>query len=314
MTIKLGVVMDPISAINYKKDSTLAMLWEAKKRGYEIYYYELADLYLQDGRAHGDAKHLDVFQNPEHWFEFRGEATFPLAELNVILMRKDPPLDAEYIHATQLLAFAEREGTLVVNHSQALRDCNEKLFAAEFSTCIPPTLVTQSRTHFLAFLQTYQDIVCKPLNAMGGESVFRLRGADVNSNVVFDTITNHGHTQMMVQKFIPEIVQGDKRILMIDGKPLPYLLARVPQQGDWRGNLAVGAVGEVRPLSPRDKAIAELVGPVLQERQIYFAGLDIIGDYLTEINLTSPTCIREIEAGSDVPVTALLFDCIEKHL
>lgn len=314
MTFKLGVVMDPIDKIHYKKDSTLAMLWEASQRGYEIFYFEQASLYLQDGVAFGNAKVLQVHHDAEQWYSFHGELTLPLAELDIILMRKDPPLNETFIHTTQILEYAERAGVLVVNRPSALRDCNEKLFACDFPECMSPTLVTQSREKFLAFWSIHQDIICKPLNSMGGESIFRLRYGDVNANVIFDVLTKHGSCLMMLQKFIPEIAQGDKRILMVDGEAVPYLLARVPQPDDWRGNLAVGAKGEVRPLSPRDQFIASAVGPILRERGIYFAGLDVIGDCLTEINITSPTCIREIEAGAGISVTGLLFDCLEKQL
>ncbi len=312
--MKLGVVMDAIASIKYKKDSTLAMLWEASKRGYEIYYFEQRDLFLQDGAAYGHAKKLNVYHDENKWFSFEGDLTLPLGELDVVLMRKDPPLNETYIHATQILEYAERDGVLVVNKPAALRDCNEKLFACDFPACMPPTMVTQSRQEFFAFWEKHQDIICKPLNSMGGDSVYRLRSGDVNANVIFDVLTRHETSYMMLQKFVPEISLGDKRILMIDGEPVPYLLARVPQGGDWRGNLAVGAVGEVRALGQREQFIAAAVGPVLRKRGIIFAGLDVIGDYLTEINITSPTCIREIEAGADISVTDLLFDCIENKL
>jgi glutathione synthase len=312
--MKLGVVMDAIASIKYKKDTTLAMLWEADKRGYEIYYFEQGDLYLQDGVAFGHARKLKVYHDEHQWFSFEGELQLPLADLDIILMRKDPPLNETYIHATQILEYAERDGVLVVNRPAALRDCNEKLFACDFPDYIPPTMVTQSRRDYYSFWENYQDIICKPLNSMGGDSVYRVRPGDVNANVIFDVLTRHQSSYMMLQKFIPEITTGDKRILMVDGQPIPYLLARVPQGGDWRGNLAVGAVGEVRPLGQREQAIAAAVGPVLRERGILFAGLDVIGDYLTEINITSPTCIREIEEGSDIQVTEMLFDCIEKNV
>lgn len=314
MTLKLGVVMDSIGTVNYKKDSTLAMLWEAAKRGYEIFYFEQANLSLQDGAAIGDARILQVHHDADQWYSWHGEVTIPLAELDILLMRKDPPLSDAYTHTTQILEYAERAGVLVVNRPSALRDCNEKLFACDFPECMPPTLVTQSRAKFHAFWADHQDIICKPLNSMGGELVVRLRVGDVNANVLFDVLTKHGTALMMMQKFIPEISQGDKRILMVDGEVIPFLLARVPQAGDWRGNLAVGAKGEVRPLSPRDQFIAATVGPILRERGIYFAGLDVIGDYLTEINITSPTCIREIEEGANISITGMLFDCLEKHL
>ena len=314
MTRKLGVVMDAIGAIQYKKDSTLAMLWEAEQRGYDIFYFEQANLFLQDGAAFGDARKLQVYHDENAWYAWQETVTMPLAELNIMLIRKDPPLNEAFIHTTQILEYAERAGVLVANRPSALRDCNEKLFACDFPECMPSTIVTQSREKLLEFWEIYQDIICKPLNTMGGESVFRIRKGDVNVNVIFDVLTKHGSGLMMVQQFIPEIAQGDKRILMVDGEAVPYLLARVPQSGDWRGNLAVGAKGEVRALSARDQFIAESVGPILRERGIYFAGLDVIGDYLTEINITSPTCIREIEAGADISVTGLLFDCLEKKL
>ena len=314
MTSKLGVVMDPIAAIKYQKDSTLAMLLEADKRGYDLYYFEQSDLFLRDGVAYGISKILQVRQDPTNWYSFGETETLPLAELDVILMRKDPPLDETFIHTTQILEYAERAGALVVNRPRALRDCNEKLFTCDFPDYMPPTLVTQSRDLFLKFWAEHQDVICKPLNAMGGESIFRLQQGDVNANVIFEVLTKRGKQQMMVQKFIPDIALGDKRILMIDGEAIPFLLARVPQVGDWRGNLAVGAKGEIRSLSARDQQIVDTVGPVLRERGIYFAGLDVIGECLTEINITSPTCIREIEAGANISVTGILFDCIQKHL
>lgn len=314
MTIKLGVVMDPIGFIHYKKDSTLAMLLEAEKRGYEIYYFEQADLYLLDGMAYGSGKKLHVHRDEKSWYSFHGEETILLQELDIILMRKNPPFNEAYIHSTQILEYAERNGALVVNSPSALRDCNEKLFACDFPACMPPTLVTQSREKFLDFWREHQDVICKPLNTMGGESVFRVCQEDVNANVICEILTQHGENQMMVQKFISEITLGDKRILIIDGHIVPYLLARVPQPGDWRGNLAAGAQGEVRKLSPRDYFIAEQVAPALSERGIIFAGLDVIGDYLTEINITSPTCIQEIEKGSDFAVASFLFDALEKRL
>lgn len=314
MNIKLGVVMDPIASIHFKKDSTLAMLWEAEKRGWKIYYFEPADLFLQDGQAYGNAKKMHVHEDEDKWYSWHGSEVMPLDDLQVILMRKDPPLNEAYIHTTQILEYAERSGVLVANRPRALRDCNEKLFACDFPQCMTSTLVTQSRDKFLAFWRKHEDVICKPLNTMGGTSVYRVRKDDVNANVIFESLTNGGAVQMMVQQFIPDITRGDKRILMIDGEPVPYLLARVPQAGDWRGNLAVGAKGETRPLSPRDQYIAAQVGPVLRERGIYFAGLDVIGDYLTEINITSPTCIREIEAQTDISVTKLLFDSLQSKI
>jgi len=309
MTVKIGVVMDPIGSINFKKDSTLAMLWEAQDRQFEIYYLELRDLFLRDGVPYGSAKQLTVSRNPQQYFSFGTHLTLPLADLNMILMRKDPPFNQEYLYATYLLEHAERLGVRVVNRAQSLRDCNEKLFATYFPQCSPPTLVTQTKEKLLEFLSEQGDVVCKPLNSMGGASVFRLQKNDANIHAIFDLMIAHG-TFVMAQRFIPQIKEGDKRIIMINGAPIPYVLARVPQDSDWRGNLAVGAKGKVQALSERDQFICAQVGPLLRERGLYFVGLDVIGDYLTEINVTSPTGIREIEAETGINISAQLFDVI----
>lgn len=314
MTKKLGVVMDPIGSIHYKKDSTLAMLWESQARGYEIYYMEQRDLFMRDGVPYADARRLQVAKDPDNWYQLEDHVRIPLSQLDLILMRKDPPFNEEYIYTTYLLEHAEREGVLCVNRPQSLRDSNEKLFAAHFPQCAPPTIVTQSKEKLFEFWREHQDIVCKPLNSMGGTSVFRLQPGDVNASVVFEMLTQSEVCYIMAQRFIPEIVKGDKRILMIDGEPVPHVLARVPQAGDWRGNLVVGAKGVVQPLSDRDRWICEQVGPTLRVRGLYFVGLDVIGDYLTEINVTSPTGIREIDAGAGVNVSGLLLDALEKRL
>jgi len=313
MTIRLGVVMDAVNVINYHKDSTLAMLWEADKRGWEIYYFQQSDLSLRDCIPYGRARIMHVHQN-ENWYSWHGEKNMPLSELDVILMRKDPPFDAAYFYSTYLLEHAEKAGVLVINRPRSLRDCNEKLFACDFPQCVPPNVVTQTKRELYKFLEEHKDIVVKPLDAMGGTAVFRLQEGSVNANVVFEILTQQETMQVMAQRYLPEIVNGDKRLLMINGEPVPYLLARIPQAGDWRGNLAVGAKGKVVAMTERDKFIADTVGSVLRERGLYFAGLDIIGDYLTEINVTSPTCIREIEAGSDYKVTERLFAVIEEKL
>lgn len=314
MTIRLGVVMDPIGSIHYKKDSTLAMLWEAEARGWEIYYFEQRNLFLRDGVPYGDAKILSVFHNENKWFEFIGEKHIPLSELDAILMRKDPPFNEEYIYTTYMLEHAERLGVFIVNRPQSLRDSNEKLFTTMFPQCSPPTLVTQSKEKLHAFWQEHRDIVCKPLNSMGGSSVFRLQEGEVNANAIFEALTIGETFYIMAQQFIPEIKSGDKRILMVDGEPVSHALARIPQGNDWRGNLAVGAKGFVQPLSERDRWISAQVGSSLRVRGLYFAGLDIIGDYLTEINVTSPTCIREIDVGTGLNISALLMDVIENHI
>lgn len=311
MTLKLGVVMDPIGSIYYKKDSTLAMLWEAKARGYEIYYFEQTNLFVRDGVPLGDARLLDVTKNEKSWYSFKGEKQIALADLDIILMRKDPPFNEEYIYTTYVLDLAEQLGVLVMNRPQALRDANEKFFVTQFPQCTPPTLVTQSAEKLRAFCKEFGDVVCKPLNSMGGTSVFRLHENDVNANVIFEMLTRNGTFYIMAQQFIPEIKNGDKRILMINGEPVPHVLARMPHSNDWRGNLSAGAKGIAQPLSERDRWIASEVGPFLRERGILFAGLDVIGDYLTEINITSPTCIRELDDQVGLHISAQLFDAIE---
>ncbi|SRR5579883_15277 len=312
MTIRLGVVMDPIGSIRYQKDSTLAMLWEAEARGWEIYYFEQANLFLRDGLPYGDARLMHVFRDPHKWFEWYGEKEIALSELDVILMRKDPPFNETYIYTTYILEHAERLGVLVVNRPQSLRDANEKLYATYFPQCSPPTLVTSSIEKLQAFWREQHDIVCKPLNSMGGTSVFRLKADEVNANVIFETLTQAGKNYIMAQRFIPEIKQGDKRILLINGEPVSHALARIPQDHDWRGNLVAGAKGVVQPLSERDLFICSQVGPVLREHGLYFVGLDVIGDYLTEINVTSPTGIREIEAATGLNISKILLDRVCK--
>ena len=311
MAIKLGVVMDPIADIHYKKDTTLAMLWEAEKRGYEIHYFEQKDLFVKNGVAYGNSRALKVFHDEQKWFELGATKSMPLAELQVILMRKDPPFDQEYIYTTYILELAERQGVLVANKPQALRDANEKFFTTRFPQCCPPSLVTRDRDLLRDFFQEHKDVVCKPLEGMGGSSVFRLQYPDLNASVVFEILTRHGTSYMMAQRFIPEIKDGDKRILMVNGEPVSHVLARIPAQGELRGNLAAGAKGVVKPLTDRDRWICQEVGPVLREKGIIFAGLDVIGDYLTEINITSPTCVREIDDQCGTNIAGQLLDSIE---
>ncbi|MEH6811828.1 MAG: glutathione synthase [Motiliproteus sp.] len=311
MSLKIGVVMDPIESISYKKDSTLAMLWAAQDRGWELFYMEQADLYSRDGIAKGRMAPLTVARDPQKWFE-RGEYdSRPLADLDVILMRKDPPFDNEFIYSTYLLEQAEQEGTLIVNRTQSLRDCNEKLFATQFPQCCPPVLVSRSPALLKAFHQEQGDVIFKPLDGMGGASIFRVQEGDPNLNVILETLTNHGGQQIMAQRFIPEIKAGDKRILMIDGEPVDYCLARIPTGNETRGNLAAGGRGEGRALSDRDRWICEQVAPTLKEKGLLFVGLDVIGDYLTEINVTSPTCIRELNDQFDLDIAGQLMDVIE---
>jgi glutathione synthase len=314
MTIKLGVVMDPIAAINYKKDTTLAMLWAAQDRGWQLYYMEQSDLYLEQGVARASMSRLTAFRDPECWFNLDQPEERPLAELDVILMRKDPPFDNEYVYSTYILEEAERQGTLIVNRCQGLRDCNEKVFATHFPQCCPPVLVSADMGRLKNFHVEHEDIIYKPLDGMGGTGIFRVKPNDPNVNVILEILTEYGRQTIMAQKFIPQISEGDKRILMINGEAVPYCLARVPLAGETRGNLAAGGSGRPQPLTERDHWIATEIGPSLRERGLLFVGLDIIGDYLTEINVTSPTCIREIDAGYDLDIGGQLMDCIAMEL
>jgi glutathione synthase len=314
VTVKLGVVMDPIAAINYKKDTTMAMLWAAQARDWELYYMEQEDLYLEQGVARANMARLAVYHDPDHWFSLASPEDRELADLDVILMRKDPPFDNEYIYSTYIMEAAERRGTLVVNRCRSLRDCNEKVFATQFPQCCPSVLVSADMTRLKHFHEEHGDTIFKPLDGMGGTAVFRVRPGDPNVSVILETLTEHGTTTIMAQEFLPQIASGDKRILMINGEVIPYCLARVPLAGETRGNLAAGGTGLPQPLSDRDRWIAEQVGPTLREKGLLFVGLDVIGDYLTEINVTSPTCIREIDAGFDLDIGGQLMDCISGEL
>lgn len=312
MSIRLGIVMDPIERISYKKDSSMAMLWAAKARGWTLHYFEMQDLYQVDGEARGRGRQLEVFQDPERWFAFGEDVDLPLRELDVILMRKDPPFDNEFVYATYLLEQAERGGTLVVNRPASLRDCNEKFFATLFPELAPPTLVSRRADIIREFARTHGDVILKPLDGMGGSSVFRHREGDPNLSVILETLTAHGTQQIIAQRYLPGIKDGDKRILMIDGEPVDYCLARIPAQGETRGNLAAGGRGVAQPLSARDREIAATVGPELRKRGLLFVGLDVIGEHLTEINVTSPTCIREIDAAYDTRIAERLMDVIAR--
>ena len=306
--------MDPIGSINVKKDSTLAMLVEAQSRGWEIHYMEMADLFVETGTPRARSRTLDVSYEANGWYTFRDEQEIGLADLDVILMRKDPPFDTEYIYATYMLELAEAGGTLVVNRPQSLRDANEKMFTAWFPQCMPPSLVTRDQGRLRRFLQQHGDIIVKPLGGMGGSSIFRVQQNSPNIGVIFETLTRHGTLFTMAQKFIPEIVEGDKRILVVDGEPVPYALARIPQAGETRGNLAVGGKGVGIELSARDRWICSEVAPTLVQKGLLFVGLDVIGDYLTEINVTSPTCIRELDQQYSINISEQLFDSIEQRI
>jgi glutathione synthase len=311
--LNLGVVMDPIGAITPKKDSTLAMLLAAQKRGWTISYLEMGDLMLRDGRALGWTRELTVRDSLTDWYGFGARRLQPLEELDVILMRKDPPVDTEYLYATQILELAEAAGVLVANKPQSLRDANEKLFTARFPQCAPPTLVTRSAPEIRNFLNEHGDIILKPLHGMGGHSIFRLHSGDHNINVVIETLTRVGARYVMAQRFLPEIRDGDKRILMIDGEPIPHALARIPAPGESRGNLAAGGNGVGVPLTERDRWICSQVAPMLRDKGLLFVGLDVIGDYLTEINVTSPTCIRELDTLYGLDIAGRFMDCLEQR-
>ena len=314
MTVKLGVVMDPIADINVKKDTTLAMLLAAQRRWWELYYMEQSDLSLDQGWAHATVRRLSVEDNPESWFEVGSPQDIALSDLDVVLMRKDPPFDMDFIYSTYILEAAQREGTLVVNDPCSLRDCNEKLFATQFPQCCPPLIVAASAARLKAFHAEHGDVIFKPLDGMGGASIFRVKAGDPNLSVIIETLTDHGRQQIMAQKFLPEIVDGDKRILMVDGVPAEFGLARIPMSGETRGNLAAGGSGVAMPLTDRERWICSQVAPVLREKGLLFVGLDVIGDYLTEINVTSPTCVRELDRAHQLDIAGDLMEAIASKL
>jgi glutathione synthase len=309
-SLKTGVVMDPISGIATYKDSTFAMLLEAQHRGHEIWYMEPADLTIRGGVALGHMKRLSVRDNTDDWFTLDASENRELATLNILLMRKDPPFDMDYVYTTYVLDLAENAGVTVVNRPQALRDANEKCFITQFPQCCVPALITRSSVEIKAFVQEQGLSVVKPLDGMGGESIFQVQPQDPNLNVILETITSKDRDLVMVQRYIPEITHGDKRILVVNGKPVPYALARIPGEGDFRGNLAKGGTGKGVTLTERDYWICEQVAPELKRRGIVFAGLDVIGDWLTEINVTSPTCIRELDSEYGLNIAGELFDAL----
>ena len=314
MPIKLGMVMDSINHINIKKDTSFAMLLEAQVRCWELHYMELNDLFLRNGRAFARTRTLTVQRNAQQWYRFIGEQDIPLDQLDVIIMRKDPPFDQEYIYATYLLERAESMGVYVVNKPQSLRDANEKLFTAWFPQCCAETLVAREPARIRSFLHEQGEIILKPLDGMGGTSIFHLRKDDPNLSVILETMTQYNSRYVMAQKYIPEIKDGDKRILMINGEAVPYALARIPAQGETRGNLAAGGRAEGRELTEQDCWIASQVGPTLREKGLIFVGLDVIGDKLTEINVTSPTCVQELDQQFGLNIAGTLMDHIEINL
>src|SRR5580658_5870798 len=312
---RLGVVMDPIGAITYAKDSTLAMLLAAQERGFELVYLEQRDLLLRDGVAEGHMRALTVRANPADWYTLGPAVTAPLRVLDCLLMRKDPPFDTEYIYSTYILERAELEGVLVVNRPQGLRDINEKAYTAWFPQCCAPTLITRDMAEMGGFLREHGKIVVKPLDGMGGRSIFVLEKHDHNARVVFETLTAYGQHFAMAQRYIPDIVQtGDSRVLLVDGQPVPYALARIPSGDDHRGNLAAGARGVGRPLNDRDRWLAGEIGPALAAKGMMFVGLDVIGGFVTEINVTSPTGIRELDKQFGINIGDLFIQAVERHL
>jgi glutathione synthase len=314
MAISLGVVMDPIADIKFYKDTTLALLLAAQERGWDLHYMEQGDLYLLQGEARANTRNLFVADNGDNWFELGLNEDKKLGDLDVIIMRKDPPFDNEYIYSTYILEAAQNQGALVVNDPRSLRDCNEKIFATQFPQCCPPVLVSRDMLRLREFHRSHGDVIFKPLDGMGGSRIFRCRHDDPNVGVILETLTEFGTQSIMAQRYIPAISEGDKRILVVDGEPVPYCLARIPAKGETRGNLAAGGTGVAQPLTDQDYWIVEQIAPTLKAKGLLFVGLDVIGNYLTEINVTSPTCAREIDKAYGTGIGSRLIDAIERKL
>ena len=312
--MKIALLMDDISQINPVKDSSFAMMLEATRRDWEIYTFDSHDMFVQEAQPYANVAPTSVYDNLENWFKKEDQQTLQLSTFDVILMRKDPPFDMDYIYATYLLEQAEKQGVLVVNKAQSLRDANEKLFALNFAHCMPKTLVSANPHQIKAFLHTEQTVVVKPLDGMGGKDIFKLTVGDSNIDEVVDYLTHQGRRQILTQEFLSDIKKGDKRILLINGKPIDYALARMPAEGSFKGNLAAGATGVGQPLSDRDRWLCEQIAPTLKDKGLMFVGLDVIGDYITEINVTSPTCIRELDAQFNLNIAGELFNTIEQQL
>jgi len=311
MTFKLGIIMDPIESIKTYKDSSFAMLLAAQKKDWSIYYMQQADIYQRDEIVYANSQLLRVEDNADHWFELSQTEQIKLSDLDFILMRKDPPFDMEYIYTTYLLEQAEKQGTIIVNKPASLRDANEKLFATHFPQCCTETLISRNTDQIRGFISQQKDVILKPLDGMGGDSIFRVTLKDANLSVILETITQHGNKTIMAQSYIAEINKGDKRILMINGKAIPYSLARIPAAGETRGNLAAGGKGVAMELTNRERWICEQIGPTLKKMGLIFVGIDVIGNYLTEINVTSPTCIRELDSHFNIDIGMQLMDCLE---
>ena len=316
MAYRVGIVMDPIENIKPHKDSSFAMLLEAQRRGHELIYMQPEDLYLKNGQAHAVTSELKVWDRDreQQFYGFGASHDIALNTLDIILIRQDPPFNNDYLYSTHILELAEAEGVLVVNKPQTLRDANEKLFASWFPQCIPPSLVSANQDQLKKFVVEHQDTILKPLDAMGGASIFRVKAGDPNTNVIIESMTGHGKHHIMAQTFLPEIKEGDKRILLINGEPIDYTLARSPAEGETRGNIAAGGTGVGMPITDRERWLCGQIAPTLKAKGLYFVGLDVIGDYITEINVTSPTCIRELDAQFNLNIAGTLFDCLEEQL
>lgn len=314
MNPKLAIIMDPIESIKSYKDSSFAMLLSAQDKNWQCFYFLQQNLFIEDGKAFGRGQKISVIDNPDDYFVLAEENLFDLSDFDLILMRKDPPFDMSYVYTTYVLDIAQNSGVLIVNNPKALRNYNEKVAISLFPQCTTPNLISSDRQQLLGFIDKYKDVIVKPLDGMGGASIFRISLNDPNKSVILESLTENFSKKIMAQVFIPEISKGDKRILIINGKPVPFSLARIPAKGETRGNLAAGGTGIVQPLSERDYWICQQLSSFLIENGIYFAGIDVIGDYLTEINITSPTCIREIDREENTQIAHLLFEEIEKSL
>lgn len=313
--MKLAILMDPIESIKPYKDSSFAMLLAAQAKGWEIHYFTLDDLYCQQGQAYASLHRLAVQDDNHHWFDVLSTQTVPLSECDIIIMRKDPPFDMQYIYATYALELAERQGVFVMNKPQGLRDANEKFYTLNFPQCSPPTLVSRNIHRLKQFHRQHEDVVYKPLDGMGGRSIFRVAEETSNLSVILETLTDNQQQSIMAQKCIEAVKEsGDKRILLIDGEPIPYALARIPAEGELRGNLAAGAKGEVVAINQRDKWLCQQIESQLKEKGLFFVGIDVIGEYITEINVTSPTCIREIEAETQIPIADQLLTRLAERI
>ncbi len=308
------IVMDDIHTINYKKDTTLAMLWAIVDRGHTARYCQIHDLWLDNGALQIDSQSLKTLKDPARFYELGEKTTQPASEFDVILMRKDPPFDMQFLYSLYLLEYAQRAGVLVVNNPESVRDCNEKLFATQFPELMTPTIVTNKQTHIRDFIKTHQDVIVKPLDGMGGMGIFRLTADSPNIGSTLEMLTQLESLPVMAQKYLPEIKDGDKRILIVGGKPVDYCLARIPSQGETRGNLAAGGRGVAMPLSAQERQVAEQVAPVLLQKGLYFVGLDVIGGKVTEINVTSPTCVREIDDQCGTHIAEDFIAFIESHI